>query len=215
MKSFPRSTYGYVSLLSIALASLAAIPLAAQELDCHPCWHGFGKVPTGSSASFNINLRNSGTQSLNITSDAVQGSEFSVGTFPLPLTLEPGASVQIPLIFTPTTLGGATGRVTLENTGRDSSLMLKLGGTGVNQSSHSVALSWVPGDQDYVGFNVYRSTVQGGPYTKLNSTLDGSPAYTDTSVEGGMTYYYAATEVNSQGEESAYSNIAEAEIPGS
>lgn len=147
MKSFPRSTYGYVSLLSIALASLAAIPLAAQELDCHPCWHGFGKVPTGSSESFNINLRNSGTQSLNITSDAVQGSEFSVGTFPLPLTLEPGASVQIPLIFTPTTLGGATGRVTLENTGRDSSLMLKLGGTGVNQSSHSVALSWVPGDR--------------------------------------------------------------------
>jgi hypothetical protein len=192
---------------------LTTIPAAAQELDCQPCQHGFGKVPTGSFKSFNLNLKNSGKRSLKITSDAVQGSEFSVGTFPLPLTLKPGATVQIPLIFTPTTGGRVTGNVTLVNTGQDSSLTLKLAGTGVDQSGHLVALSWEPGDQNYVGFNIYRSTVDGGPYTKLNTKVDPSPDYTDTAVEDGVTYYYCATEVDAEGKESPNSNIAVATIP--
>jgi len=215
MNSFPESSYLHVCLLSIAFVALITAPVAAQQLECQPCQHGFGKVPTGSSKSFNINLTNSGKRSLKITADPVQGSEFSVGTFPLPMTLKPGATVQIPLIFRPTAAGRVIGNVTLQNTGQDSPLTLKLAGTGVAQSSHSVALSWVPGDQNYVGFNIYRSTVDGGPYTKLNSQLDPSPAYTDTTVENGMTYYYCATEVDAEGQESAYSNIAEATIPGS
>ena len=214
MNSFPESSYLYVCLL--ALVALMTAPLAAQELDCQPCRHGFGKVQTGNSKSFNVNLKNSGNRTLKITSDPVQGSEFSVGTFPLPLTLKPGATVQIPLIFTPTAGGRVTGNVTLQNTGKDSSLVVKLAGTGVEQQgSHSVALSWEPGDHDYIGFNIYRSTSQNGGYTRINSSVDPSPEYTDTTVEGGMTYYYAATEVNTEGQESAYSNIAEATIPGS
>jgi fibronectin type 3 domain-containing protein len=107
-----------------------------------------------------------------------------------------------------------TGDITLANTGEDSQLEVKLAGTGVEQQgSHTVTLTWVPEDQNWVGFNIYRSTVDGGPYTKLNSSLDPAAIYTDTTVEGGMTYYYCATEVNAQGEESAYSNIAEATIP--
>lgn len=215
MKPFPRSGYLYVSLLFVALLGPVTTPVAAQQLECQPCRHGFGKVQTGSSKSFNVNLTNSGKRSLKITSDSVQGSGFSVGAFPLPMTLKPGASVQIPLVFTPTAAGRVTGAVTLDDTGEDSSLTLNLAGTGFDPSSHSVALSWVPGDENYVGFNIYRSTVDGGPYTKLNSSLDPSPAYTDATVEGGMTYYYCATEVDSEGQESAYSNIAEATIPGS
>ncbi len=213
MKSFPRATYSYVCLLSIVLLGPAATPVAAQELECQPCRHGFGKVQTGSSKSFNINLTNSGKRSLKITSDAIQGSEFSVGTFPLPMTLKPGGTVQIPVIFTPTSAGRVTGSVTLNDTGEDSSLTLNLAGTGIDQSSHSVALSWVPGDENYVGFNIYRSTVDGGPYTKINSQLDSTPAYTDITVQDGMTYYYCATEVDDQGQESPYSNIAQVTIP--
>lgn len=217
MKPFPCFAYSYacVFFLSFGLFGIGAIPVLAQQLDCQPCRHGFGKVQTGNSKSFNINLTNSGKRSLKITADSVQGSEFAVGTFPLPMTLKPGKSVQLPLIFTPTTVGRVTGSVTLANTGNDSELELKLAGTGVDQGSHSVSLSWQPGDQNWVGFNVYRSTVDGGPYTKINSNLDSSPSFADTSVQAGMTYYYAATEVDAQGQESAYSNIAEATIPGS
>ena len=213
MKSFPPVSYLFVCLLSSVLLGLAAVPVSAQQLDCQPCQHGFGKTPTGSSKSFNVNLTNSGKRSLKITSDSVQGSEFSVGTFPLPMTLKPGGSVQLPLIFTPTAAGRATGNVTLKDTGKDPQLQIKLAGTGIDQSSHSVALSWQPGGQNWVGFNIYRSTVDGGPYSRINSGLDASPTYTDSSVQGGVTYYYGATEVDAQGQESPYSNIATATIP--
>jgi Abnormal spindle-like microcephaly-assoc'd, ASPM-SPD-2-Hydin len=215
MKSFPPTSYLFVCLLSSVLLGLAAVPVSAQQLDCQPCQHGFGKTQTGSSKSFKVNLTNSGKRSLKITSDPVQGSEFSVGTFPLPMTLKPGGSVQIPLIFTPTAAGRVTGNVTLANTGQDSKLVIKLAGTGVDQSSHSVALSWQPGGQNWVGFNIYRSTVDGGPYSRINSSLDPSSSYTDSTVQGGMTYYYCATEVDSQGQESPYSNIAQVTIPSS
>jgi hypothetical protein len=211
MQPFPRFATSY--LLVCLLLGLAT-SVSAQELNCRPCWHAFGKVQTGSSTSFNVQLKNSGRTSLQITSDSVQGKEFSIGTFPLPMTLNSGATVEMPIIFTPTTQGHASGNIKLTDTGEDSELEVKLAGTGVGQGSyHSVALSWVPGDQDWVGFNIYRSTIDGGPYTKINSSLDPSASFTDTTVDGGMTYYYCATEVNAQGEESAYSNIAEATIP--
>ena len=211
MKPFPRLATRYLPVC--LFLGLATTLVSAQELECQPCRHGFGKVQDGTSHSFNIQLKNSGKRTLTITSDSVQGSEFSIGTFPLPKKLTPGATIELPVIFTPTAAGRVTGNVTLANTGQDSELTVKLAGTGIEGGSHSVALSWTPGDQDYVGFNIYRSTVDGGPYTKINSNLDPSSSYTDTSVQGGMTYYYSATEVDAQGEESAYSNIAEATIP--
>jgi len=211
MKPFPRLASSYLSVC--LLSGMATTSASAQVLQCQPCRHGFGKVQTGSSRSFNVQLKNSGNRALKITSDLIQGSEFSIGAFPLPIKLSPGATVVLPVIFTPTASGRLIGNVTLTDTGQNAQLQIKLAGTGVDGSSHSVALSWEPGDQDYVGFNIYRATVDGGPYTKLNSQLDSSPSYTDSTVQGGTTYYYAATEVNAEGQESAYSNIAEATIP--
>jgi len=66
-----------------------------------------------------------------------------------------------------------------------------------------------------VGYNVYRGTVQTGPFQKINSTLDASTNYTDSTVVSGATYYYVTTEVNAQGQESSYSNEVEAAIPNS
>jgi hypothetical protein len=60
---------------------------------------------------------------------------------------------------------------------------------------------------------VYRSTVSGGPYTKVNPALNSSSTYVDNSVSGGKTYYYVTTAVFSSGE-SKYSNQAAAAVPG-
>ena len=77
-----------------------------------------------------------------------------------------------------------------------------------------VALSWnASTSQDVIGYNAYRSTTSGGPYTKLNSTLISSTSYIDQPVQSGYTYYYVTTAVNSQGQESVYSNQAAAVIP--
>ena len=77
-----------------------------------------------------------------------------------------------------------------------------------------VALSWnASTSQDVIGYNAYRSTTSGGPYTKLNSGLISSTNYNDQPVQSGYTYYYVTTAVNSQGQESVYSNEAAATVP--
>jgi hypothetical protein len=81
------------------------------------------------------------------------------------------------------------------------------------QAPHSVALSWHASSSAISGYNVYRATTNGGPYSKINSGLITVASYTDTSVSGATTYYYVSTSVDSTGIESAYSNQATAAIP--
>ena len=64
-----------------------------------------------------------------------------------------------------------------------------------------------------MGYNVYRGTQPGGPYSKLNTSLLSGTTYTDANVQSGTTYYYVSTAVNSGNVESAYSNQATAAIP--
>jgi ABC-type oligopeptide transport system substrate-binding subunit len=85
--------------------------------------------------------------------------------------------------------------------------------TGTVQQAHSVALSWNASTSAVIGYNVYRSTLSGTGYTRMNSALLAVLAYTDTTVQSGTTYYYVTTAVDSTGIESAYSNEAKAIIP--
>lgn len=59
---------------------------------------------------------------------------------------------------------------------------------------------------------MYRGTTAGS-YSKINSSPDANTSHTDTTVSSGTTSYYAATGVNSSGEESAYSSPLQVEIP--
>jgi len=63
------------------------------------------------------------------------------------------------------------------------------------------------------GYNVYRSTVSGSGYVKLNGSLISGLAYSDSNVQNATTYYYVTTAVDSAGTESAYSNQVSAAIP--
>jgi hypothetical protein len=82
-------------------------------------------------------------------------------------------------------------------------------------TQHTVSLSWTLSTTPNVaGYNVYRGTASGGPYsTKLDSSLVIGSSFTDSTVQSGQTYYYVATAVDSSGNESAYSNVAQAVIP--
>jgi len=77
---------------------------------------------------------------------------------------------------------------------------------------HTVDLDWNT-SADAVGYNVYRGTVSGGPYTMINSSLDSTSAYADATVASGQTYYYVVTAVDSSSNESGYSNQTQAVIP--
>ncbi len=77
-----------------------------------------------------------------------------------------------------------------------------------------VILSWTASQSPGIaGYNIYRSTTSGGPYTKINSSLDPNTNYNDLAVQDGVTYYYVTTAVNNQGQESAYSNESSATVP--
>ena len=85
--------------------------------------------------------------------------------------------------------------------------------TATVQQAHSVALSWIASTSAVAGYNVYRSTVSGTQYTKVNSSLVGGLAYTDGTVLGGTLYYFVTTAVDASGNESAHSNEVSANVP--
>jgi hypothetical protein len=120
----------FFPLLALVLSLSSMTPAWAQQLECNPCSHAFGKVEVGSSSSFSILLTNTGTKYLKILTKAKQGSEFGYGYFPLPITLRPGSTVKLPIVFKPTAVGHVTGTFTLVSTALNSSLSMSVAGTG-------------------------------------------------------------------------------------
>jgi fibronectin type 3 domain-containing protein len=85
--------------------------------------------------------------------------------------------------------------------------------TASPQVTHTVGLSWIASTSAVAGYNVYRSTVSGQSYTRMNGSFVGGLSYLDLSVQNGLTYYYVTTAVDSSGIESVYSNEVSAKIP--
>jgi fibronectin type 3 domain-containing protein len=72
---------------------------------------------------------------------------------------------------------------------------------------HPTILTWVAStSSNLAGYNVYRSITSGSAYTKLNSSLIAGTTFTDGTCQPGQTYYYAATAVDTSGNESVYSS---------
>ncbi|HEX7424944.1 MAG TPA: hypothetical protein VF311_13815, partial [Terriglobales bacterium] len=89
-----------------------------------------------------------------------------------------------------------------------------LSGTYLTGVPHSASLNWTASTSSNVtGYNVYRATQSGGPYTKLTSSPVAGTSYTDVTVQAGQTYYYVTTAVDSSSNESVYSNQATAAVP--
>jgi fibronectin type 3 domain-containing protein len=57
------------------------------------------------------------------------------------------------------------------------------------------------------------SMVSGGPYVQMGSVPSTTPAYSDSSVQSGHTYFYVVTAVNSTNQESLYSSEVAAIVP--
>jgi hypothetical protein len=70
-------------------------------------------------------------------------------------------------------------------------------GLSANSGSSLVSLAWSP-SSGATGYHVKRSTVSGGPYAQIAAPT--SPAYADSSVTDGTTYYYVVSAVDSAGE---------------
>ena len=198
-------------LVLISSAVLVALTAEAQ-VNANPTNLAFGNVQVGTKSTLPVVLTNNGSSTVAITKGLIQGPGFSVNV-KLPITLNPGQNFPLNVTFAPHASNNYSATISgLGNSG----LLVSVPTTGTGtQQSYYVNLSWnaTPAPPDIVGYNVYRGLQSGGPYGKLNSTLDSSTAYTDSSVASGTTYYYVTTSVDTSGMESQYSNESQASIP--
>jgi hypothetical protein len=184
---------------------------AAGVLALVPAPLNFGDVAVGATATQTITLSATGA-SVTVNSASSGSSQFVLDGANFPFTIPAGQSQSFNVAFTPQKSGELSSSLTFSSNASNSSDVETVSGTGT-VTTYSVSLSWNP-SSDVTGYNVYRSTSSSGSYTKINSSLDPVTAYTDGSVTAGQTYYYAATSVNSAGEESSRSTPpVEAAIP--
>jgi hypothetical protein len=213
------SVNGSVSIVSNAPNSPAVIGLSGsgvastQVLSFSTHNLGFGSVDTGMSATQSVTVTNTGNANVTISRVASVGTGFSLSGAGTPVTLTPTQSLTFSVTFSPASAGNATGTVTVTSNASGSPATIALSGTGSQTSLHAVALSWNASTSSVSGYNVYRSTTSGSGYLKINSSLVGAMAYTDSNVQSATTYYYVTTAVDSSGNESVYSNQATAVIP--
>ncbi|MGA7241995.1 MAG: choice-of-anchor D domain-containing protein [Terracidiphilus sp.] len=173
----------------------------------------FGAVVVNNSTTQTVTLNSSGTAAVTVNSVAVTGSGFSVSAVSLPATLNPGQTVTVTLTFDPSAVGSATGQLSISsNSATNPSVTVGLSGTG---NPHQVDLSWQPPSGSSVaitGYNVYRAPGGTSSFAVVNS-MDTQTAYTDSSVQSGLSYNYYVTSVDSAGVESAPSNTTTVAIP--
>jgi hypothetical protein len=204
--SFTPQSSGTVGA-ALAVSPSLDIPLtgtgsnAAGVLALVPAPLNFGNVAVGTTATQTITLSATGA-SVTVNSASSGNSQFVLDGAYFPFTIPAGQSQSFNVAFTPKSSGELSSSLTFASNASNSSDVETVSGTGT-VTSYSVSLSW-NSDSQATGYNVYRSTSSNGNYSKINSTLDPTTAYTDSTVSSG-TYYYAATAVNSEGKESARS----------
>jgi hypothetical protein len=198
------------SPLIIALSGTGTAP---GQLGVSPASLSFGDVVVGASSTLSSSLSATGA-AVTVSSVNSSSPEFTINGLSLPAVLSTGQSLPYSVTFTPQTSGTATATVTFVSNASNAPTHQTAAGNGTPPPQHSVGLSWTAsGSQDVVGYNVYRGGVSGGPYSKINASLDASTNYTDNQVVAGQTYYYVATAVDGNGVESGHSNQTQAVIP--
>jgi hypothetical protein len=184
--------------------------LAAGQLAVSPSTMLFGSIAVGSSLPKSGTLT-AGSSSITVSTIDQTATDYALSGITFPATIAAGQSVNFTVTFAPQTAGSFPGTIAFVSDATNLP-SLSLTGTGTQAVSHSVTLNWND-SQPVTGYNVYRGTTSGGPYsTKLTSSLLSTPDYVDTTVQSGATYYYVATAVDASGE-SGFSNQAAAVIP--
>jgi hypothetical protein len=210
---------GSITLISNTPNSPLLVPLTGTgissilQLSASPTSLSFGSLATGTSATQSVTISNTGNSSVSISQISASGAGFTTTGVALPLSLAAGQSTSFSVTLAPTSTGNLPGSVTVVSNATNSPLTVALSGTGTLPASYAVSLNWTPSASAYSGFNVYRGTASGGPYTRVDSSVIATTSYTDSGVTQGQTYYYVATEVDSTGLESTYSSEVSATIP--
>jgi len=195
--------------LTISLSGTGAV---SGQVGVSPATLNFGSVVVGQTANMTATLSATGS-SVTVSSASSNSPEFTLSGVSFPFTIAAGQSAPVTVTFTPQASGTASASVSFASNASNTPTVESLTGSGTAPPQHIVALSWMDTSSGVVGYNIYRGSISGGPYTKINSALNATTSYTDSTVQAGLTYYYATTAVDGTGRESGYSNQVPAVIP--
>ncbi len=194
--------------LTVSLSGSGTTAVGTVTVKPSPC--NLGSVTVGSSGTVSGSVSASGAN-VTVTNVSSNNSVFSVSGISLPVTIAAGQSAPFTITFSPTATGTASATLTVTSNGSPSTATLSCSGTGTAASTHSVNLSWNASSSSNIsGYNIYRALYASstcGSYAKINSLLNTTTLYTDSTVVNGNSYCYAATAVNTSNQESSYSNI--------
>jgi hypothetical protein len=209
---------GRISIVSEAPNQTLTIMLsgtgrATGQLEVTPAAIDFGDASLGSAATQTGQLTASGAN-VTVSSARISSEEFRLGGLSLPFTIPAGHSVPFTITFVPKDKMSSSATLSFASDAKNSPTEQAVTVRRVDPVQHRVLLSWKASTSKHiVGYNVYRGSRSGGPYRKINGSLDPSTKYTDLHVVAGYKYYYVATAVNLKGRESKHSKQVEAVIP--
>jgi hypothetical protein len=197
-----------------AISLGAAVPTLTLQSTSVP----FGDVTDGSPSYQSVTLTSSGTAALTVSAGAVSGAGYTISGVSFPSTLNPGQTATLEIEFDPTTPGVSDGSVTLtSNSSAGTTSTISLSGTGVApSSSYEVNLTWDPptdSTDPVAGYNIYRAVSGSSTYELLNSSLDMTTTYIDTTVQNSTSYIYYVESVDDEGNQSAPSNDFAVSVP--
>lgn len=190
---------------------LSGSGVVSGQLSVAPASMNFGTVALGSSQNQNGSLTATGA-GVTVSSASWNGAGYSLSGITFPVTIPAGQSIPFTVTFAPQTTSSSAGNVSFFSNAPNSPIVEALSGSGL-QTAHSVSVSWNASPSTVAGYNVYRGTQSGGPYVKLNSSLQPATTYTDNSVQPGAIYFYVVTAVDASSQESVFSNESTAAIP--
>jgi hypothetical protein len=187
---------------------------ATSSLQVSPTAMNFGDVLVGHSGSLALKVTNVGNSALTTTRGTISGSGFSTIGGLSGLTLQPGQSDSVTVVFEPAVKGNTSGTISIQAGVTTTAVTLSGAGITASSSSHSVSLSWgASTSPSVVGYYIERGTTSGGPYSFLNSSPDAGDSYVDSTVQAGKEYFYVVVAVNSGGHQSKASEQVSATIP--
>src|ERR1700722_16195487 len=121
------------SPMIVSLSATAASK--SSNLAVTPSSVNFGEVKVGSESTQTVQIKNSGSTSITISSVAVSGTTIP-GSAP-PATLAAGASASVSAMFKPASAGNASGALTIKSNASDASDAIGWSGTGTTSSGTS------------------------------------------------------------------------------
>ncbi len=134
---------GQLTLMDKSAQPIAQVPMqgqgssqAAPQLTTSAASLSFGSVSVNTATTQSLTLTSTGTSPVTVNSAAITGAGFTIVGGSLPVTLNPTESITLQVQFDPTTIGAATGQLTISsNSSNGSTALVTLSGTEQQQRS--------------------------------------------------------------------------------